>query len=69
MGKRCHNGSADDVWMVRIMLVSISKEIFRTSWSGNVRPTVGNNTASSTADGYYRNVVVTEVTVRNHRLF
>lgn len=64
-------GSADDVWMVRIMLVLRSpKENFQDfTWSGNVRPAVGNNSASTTADGYYRNVVVTEVTVRNNRLF
>ena len=42
-------GSADDVWMVRIMLVLRSpKENFQDfTWSGNVRPAVGNNTASS----------------------
>lgn len=64
-------GSADDVWMVRIMLVLRSpKENYQEfTWSNNVRPALGNNTASSTADGYYRNVVVTEVTVRNNRLF
>jgi hypothetical protein len=65
------SGSADDVWMVRIIMVLRSpKENYQDfQWSGNVRPAVGNNTASSSADGYYRNVVTTEVTVRNNRLF
>jgi hypothetical protein len=64
-------GSADDVWMVRIMMVLRSpKENYQDfKQSGNVRPALGNNTASTTVDGYYRDVVVTEVTVRNHRLF
>lgn len=64
-------GTADDVWMVRIMMVlrSPKENLQDFTWSSNVRPAVGNNTASSTADGYYRNVVVTEVVVRNHRLF
>jgi len=64
-------GDAQNVWMVRIMMVLRSpKENFQDfTWSNNVRPALGNNTASTSADGYYRNVVVTEVTVRNHRLF
>ena len=38
-------------------------------WSGNVRPALGNNSASTSNDGYYRDIVVTEVAVRNMRLF
>lgn len=64
-------GNAENVWMVRIHIVlrSPKEDMKGFTWTSNVRPAVGNNTASSTADGYYRNVVVTEVTVRNHRLF
>jgi type IV pilus assembly protein PilW len=65
------SGEADEVWMVRIMMVLRSpKPNYQDfEWSGNVRPALGNNTASSTNDGYYRNVVTTEVTVRNNRLY
>ena len=61
----------DDVWMVRIMMVVRSpKDNYEGFvWSGNVRPALGNNGASTTEDGYYRDIVVTEVTVRNLRLF
>ncbi len=70
-GNSVTTGSADDVWMVRIMLVLRSpKENYQGfTWSYSTRPALGNNAASTTTDGYYRNVVVTEVTVRNHRLF
>ena len=61
-------GSADDVWMVRIMLVLRSPRSFQDfTWSGNVRPAVGNNSASQ-RDGYYRNGWLA-ITVRNNRLF
>lgn len=64
-------GEADEVWMVRIMMVLRSPKANYQDfeWSGNVRPALGNNTASTTNDGYYRNVVTTEVTVRNNRLY
>lgn len=64
-------GSVDDVWMVRILMVVRSPKgnYQDIEWTGNVRPALANNTASTTADGYYRNVVVTEVTVRNNKLF
>ena len=59
------------LWMVRILMVIRSpKENYEEfEWTGNVRPALGNNTASTTVDGYYRDIVVTEVAVRNMRLF
>ena len=57
--------------MVRIMLVLRSRKgnFQDFTWTGNVRPAVGNNSAAASADGYYRNVVVTEIMVRNNRLY
>ena len=65
------SGSISNVWMVRIaMVVRAPKENYQgMEWSGNVRPALANNSAGSTADGYYREVVITEVAVRNLRLF
>jgi prepilin-type N-terminal cleavage/methylation domain-containing protein len=59
------------VWMVRILMVVRSpKENYEEfEWSGNVRPALGNNSASTSNDGFYRDIVVTEVAVRNMRLF
>ena len=64
-------GSADDVWMVRIMLVLRSpKENFQDfTWSGNVRLTVGNNTTFLYCRWLLQECCGLEVTVRNHRLF
>ena len=57
--------------MVRIaMVVRSPKENYQgMDWSNNVRPAVANNSAGQTGDGYYREVVITEVSVRNLRLF
>jgi prepilin-type N-terminal cleavage/methylation domain-containing protein len=64
-------GEISNVWMVRIsMVVRSPKENYQgMEWSTNVRPAVANNAAGSSGDGYYREVVTTEVTVRNLRLF
>jgi len=60
-----------NVWMVRILLVVRSpKDNFQGMViPGNTRPQLANNSATITEDGYYRDIVVTEVTLRNIRLF
>ena len=64
-------GEISNVWMVRIsMVVRSPKENYQgMEWATNVRPTLANNAAGASADGYYREIVITEVTVRNLRLF
>lgn len=60
---------ADNVWMVRVGLVSrSSREEFRDQYPG-FRPALSNRTASGTpgTDHYFRKVMVTEVTLRNIR--
>ena len=58
----------DDVWAVRIhMIVRSSREDPRGLYT-NSRPGIGNHTASSTTDGYYRQPMTTEVVVRNLRV-
>lgn len=58
----------DDVQMVRIhLLVRSSRPDPSDRYSGT-RPTLANHTGSSTDDPYYRQVMTTEVTVRNLRL-
>jgi len=61
------SGSESDVWMVRVSLIGRSArkdpQLLRTS----LRPELANHTAASTRDHYYRQVLVTETTVRNLR--
>ena len=61
------SGSESDVWMVRVSLVGRSArkdpQLLRTS----LRPELANHSAASTRDHYYRQVLVTETTVRNLR--
>ena len=61
------SGSESDVWMVRVSLVGRSArkdpQLLRTS----IRPELANHGEASTRDHYYRQVLVTEVAVRNLR--
>ena len=60
---------ADEVWGVRIhLLIRSSREESRGLYK-NTRPDIANNTVgSTTADGYYRQVLTTEVATRNLRV-
>ena len=61
------SGSEADVWMTRISLVGRSSrkdpQLLRTS----IRPELANHGAASSRDHYYRQILVTEVAVRNLR--
>lgn len=59
---------ADEVWGVRIhLLIRSSREESRGIYK-NIRPDIANNAVGSTdEDGYYRQVLVTEVATRNLR--
>ena len=59
-----------NLWAVRISLTirSHKENPEGFTWSNNVRPALANNSAGTTADGYYRNSMTTEVTVRNLRM-
>ena len=61
------SGSESDVWMVRVSLVGRSSrkdpQMLRTS----LRPELANHSAASSRDHYFRQVLVTETTVRNLR--
>jgi prepilin-type N-terminal cleavage/methylation domain-containing protein len=60
---------ADEVWGVRIhLLIRSSREESRGLYK-NTRPDIANNTVgTTTADGYYRQVLTTEVATRNLRV-
>lgn len=58
---------ADKVWMVRITLVARSSREDPSGLYTSKRPAIANNSAGSSSDHYYREVLSTEVTVRNMR--
>jgi prepilin-type N-terminal cleavage/methylation domain-containing protein len=61
------SGSESDVWMVRTSLVVRSSrkdpQLLRTS----TRPDLANHSGATESDNYFRQILVTEVTVRNLR--
>lgn len=57
----------DDLYMLRFTLVVRSSREDPNRLHTGVRVAVGNNTPSSTTDHYYRQVLVSEVAVRNMR--
>lgn len=58
----------DDVQMVRLHLLVRSSRTDPNDLYANSRPALANNAASTDEDGYYRQVMTTQVTVRNLRL-
>lgn len=57
----------ENLWMVRLsFIVRSDRQEFSDRYK-NVRPALGNRSAASSSDGYYRQVLTTEVTVRNIR--
>ena len=62
------SGSEDSVWMVRMSIVGRSSrkdpQLLRTS----KRPALANHDAATSTDHFYRQVLTTEVAVRNLRL-
>ena len=61
------SSNADNVWMVRISLLARSSRKDPQNLRSNTRPALANHAASTTADSFYREVLLTEVTVRNLR--
>ncbi len=57
----------DDVWMVRLSMISRSSRTDPQNIRSSTRPALANHTAATTSDKYYRQVLVTEVAVRNLR--
>ncbi len=56
-----------EVWAVRISVVARSERQDPRDLHEEVRPALENHAAATTADGYYREVLTTTVTVRNLR--
>jgi len=57
----------ENLWMVRLhFVVRASREEYTGAY-GSTRPALANRSGGSSADGYYREVLTTEVTVRNLR--
>lgn len=61
-------GEGDDVWMVRIHLMGRSARKDPQNIRKSTRPALANHSGATTSDAFYRQVLVTEVTVRNLRL-
>lgn len=61
-------GRTADVWAVRIHMVVRSGRPDPSNLYTNSRPGVANHSASTSTDAYYRQVMTTEVTVRNLRV-
>ncbi len=57
----------DDVWMVRLNIISRSSRKDPQNLRSSTRPSLANHSGASSSDGYYRQVLVTEVAVRNIR--
>jgi type IV pilus assembly protein PilW len=57
----------DDVWMVRLSLISRSSRTDPMDVRTSTRPGLANHSGASSEDNYYRQVLVTEVAVRNLR--
>ncbi len=57
----------DDVWMVRLSFISRSSRKDPQNLRASTRPALANHSAATTSDKYYRQVLVTEVAVRNIR--
>lgn len=62
------DAEGDDVQMVRLHLLVRSSRTDPNDLYTSTRPALANHGAASSEDGYYRQVMMTEVTVRNLRL-
>lgn len=62
------SANPDDVYMIRFSLIARSSREDPQNMFGGLRPALENNAGSSTDDHYFRQVLTTEVTVRNMRL-
>jgi prepilin-type N-terminal cleavage/methylation domain-containing protein len=58
----------DDVWMVRLHILSRSSREDPQDLRSSTRPTLANHSGADSSDAYFRQVLVTEVAVRNLRL-
>ncbi len=61
-------GEGDDVWMVRLHMLARSARKDPQMIRKSTRPSLANHSAADSSDAYYRQTLVTEVTVRNLRL-
>ena len=61
--------TTDLPWMARVSLISRSSREDLTGRRSIVRPDLEDRAASSTPDGYYRDVLTTRVTLRNLRYY
>jgi prepilin-type N-terminal cleavage/methylation domain-containing protein len=61
------SAQGDDVWMVRLSVISRSSRKDPQNIRASTRPELANHSAASSSDRYYRQVLVTEVAVRNLR--
>jgi prepilin-type N-terminal cleavage/methylation domain-containing protein len=58
---------ADDVWMVRVSMIGRSARKDPMLLRESTRPELANHAEATSADNYFRQVLVTEVAVRNLR--
>ena len=56
-------------WMVRVNLLARSRREEASGRYESTRPTLEDNTGSAASDAYYRQVLTTEVTLRNMRVY
>ena len=60
--------TTDWPWMVRVNILARSRRPASGHYE-STRPGLENNTAATTPDGYYRQVLTTEITLRNMRMY
>ena len=59
----------ESLWMVRLSLLARTpREDLRTEHHKETRPSLANRGGSSSSDGYHRQLLSTQVTIRNLRL-
>ncbi len=56
-------------WMVRVNILARSRREEATRRYENMRPGIEDNTGATAADSYYRQILTTEVALRNMRLY
>lgn len=60
-------GEGETVWMARINLIARTPRLDPRDQHSEVRPGMENRAATSTSDRYYREILTTQVTIRNLR--
>jgi len=62
------SAQGDDVWMVRVSIIARSSRKDAQDLRTSTRPALANHSAGTSSDNYYRQLLVTEVAVRNLRI-